>query len=404
MAERDNDNLDIGQGEVQPPIPPRQNRVNQGAPLQFLRAPPLLRMDNDLELYIRRFQSYVDSIGARDNEIPHILINCLSDECLLAVERHIRPEITFEELLIVLRRELGIGGGNREESKSLLRKTLRQRNESVRAFYIKLYSIAKKAYPGDELVLVRDNALRDSFINNIQDANISARLRETPELQNEQLLERADLLINCKNASLSRTQAVNAVDTAVTPDINDTTNKLNTIIDLLSVNAISQVAPREVQPVNTHTDTPAYNNGLNLPYNYQGSRVSIGLPNTNYPEQQSNNYNNMAYYGQNARYNNYYRGGRGQGSYYDSRYRNPSSYNDSRYRNPSYYQQNTYSRPGSYNRQNTQTNYRQGPSFSQNDFRGHGRPQYRPRSFTQFQQRPNRFSYPQNQRQYHKNF
>ncbi|XP_063683829.1 uncharacterized protein LOC134818269 [Bolinopsis microptera] len=306
MAERDNDILDIGQGEVQPPIPPRQNRVNQGAPLQFLRAPPLLRMDNDLELYIRRFQSYVDSIGARDNEIPHILINCLSDECLLAVERHIRPEITFEELLIVLRRELGIGGGNREESKSLLRKTLRQRNESVKAFYIKLYNIAKKAYPGDELVLVRDNALRDSFINNIQDANISARLRETPELQNEQLLERADLLINCKNASLSRTQAVNAVDTAVTPDINDTTNKLNTIIDLLSVNAISQVAPREVQPVNPNTDTPAYNNGLNLPYNYQGSLVSIGLPNINYYGQQSNNFDNMAFSSQDARYNDHY--------------------------------------------------------------------------------------------------
>ena len=217
------DNENLGQDEVHPPIiPPRQNRV--GAPLQFLRAPPLLRMENDLELYIRRFQSYVDSIGARENEIPHILINCLSDECLLAVERHIRPEITFDELLTVLRRELGIGGQNREESKSLLRKTLRQRNESVRAFYIKLYSIAKKAYPGDELALVRDNVLRDSFINNIQDANISARLRETPELQNEQLLERADLLINCKNASLFRTQAVNAVDTAITPDINSDTN------------------------------------------------------------------------------------------------------------------------------------------------------------------------------------
>ena len=307
MAERDNDNLNVGQGDVQPPLPPRQNRVNQGAPLQFLRAPPLLKMDNDLELYIRRFQSYVDSIGARENEIPHILINCLSDECLLAVERHIRPEITFDELLTVLRRELGIGGQNREESKSLLRKTLRQRNESVRAFYIKLYSIAKKAYPGDELALVRDNVLRDSFINNIQDANISARLRETPELQNEQLLERADLLINCKNASLFRTQAVNAVDTAITPDINsDTNNKLNTIIDLLSANAISQVVPRDVQPVNPQANTPAYNSGLNLPYNYQGSRVSIGLPNSGYHGLQSNNFDNMAFSGQDARYNNYY--------------------------------------------------------------------------------------------------
>ena len=397
MAE--NDNIDIhGQGDVQPPIiPPRQNRV--GAPLQFLRAPPLLRMENDLELYIRRFQSYVDSIGARENEIPHILINCLSDECLLAVERHIRPEITFDELLTVLRRELGIGGGNREESKSLLRKTLRQRNESVRAFYIKLYSIAKKAYPGDELALVRDNALRDSFINNIQDANISARLRETPELPNEQLLERADLLINCKNASLSRTQAVNAVDTAITPDINsDTNNKLNTLIDLLSANAISQVVPQDVQPVNPQTNTLAYNSGQNLPYNYQGSRVSIGLPNSGYHGQQSNNFGNMAYNGQNARYNNYYRGGRGYGQ---------NSYNDSRYRNPSYYQQSSSqynSRPGSYRQNSNQTNYRQGPSFSQNDFRGRGRPQYRPRSFAQFQQRPNRFSYPQNQGQYNKHF
>ena len=101
MAERDNDNLDIGQGEVQPPLPPRQNRVNQRAPLQFLWAPPLLRMDNDLELYIRRFQSYVDIIRAREKEIPHILINCLSDECHIAVERHINEHLYYCNLLLL---------------------------------------------------------------------------------------------------------------------------------------------------------------------------------------------------------------------------------------------------------------------------------------------------------------
>ena len=127
----------------------------------------------------------------------------------------------------------------------------------------------------------------------------SKKLVASPELPNEQLLERADLLINCKNASQSRTQAVNAVDTAITPDINsDTNNKLNTIIDLLSANAISQVVPRDVQPVNPQANTPAYNSGHDLPYNlnYQGSRMSIG----------SNNFDNMAFSGQDARYNNYY--------------------------------------------------------------------------------------------------
>ena len=191
---------------VPPPVPPRQQRVNPG--LQLIRTPPILKLSMDLDTYLRRFHAYTNSIGATPAEMPHLLINSLDDEALQYIERHLVDDITLPELLAVLRREMGISRLNKEDFKAKLRKTLRGRNEEVRSYYSKLWHLAKRAWPDN--VEVRNSSLRDVFIGNLQDSGISARLRERPELTNEQILDMAVTLLNCKNASLSRQSEVNA--------------------------------------------------------------------------------------------------------------------------------------------------------------------------------------------------
>ena len=51
------------QDNFQPPeLPPRVHRQNHG--LQLIRTPPILKLSMDLDTYLRRFNSYAQSIGA----------------------------------------------------------------------------------------------------------------------------------------------------------------------------------------------------------------------------------------------------------------------------------------------------------------------------------------------------
>jgi hypothetical protein len=279
---------------VPPQLPPRPQRVNPG--LQLIRTPPILKLSMDLDTYLRRFQAYTNSIGATPVEIPHLLINSLDDETLQYIERHLVDDITLPELIAVLRREMGISRLNREDYKAKLRKTLRGRNEEVRSYYSKLWNLAKRAWPDN--VEVRNSNLRDVFIGNIQDSGISARLRERPELNNEQILDLAVTLLNCKNASLSRQSEVNAafgpqsafeqaLDTeppvrplsAPSPSIEQ---KLDQVIGLLANTTVDTSVDRNSQPSSR--------------YQYTGDRRSVGLNTYNrgyqYPRHQGprNNY------------------------------------------------------------------------------------------------------------------
>ena len=247
-----------------PPLPPRPRA--HLPPLQFLRTPPILKSEMNLQLYLLRFTSYCESIGAQPNEMVNILINCLSDDCLLAVERHITPRTTYEELLEILRRELGESQENKEEYRAQLKKTVRGRNENVRKYYIKLYNICKKAYPGAQQI-VKDTALRDAFINGIGDAQISARLREDPDATNEQVLTRANLLLNCKNSSTNRhNQIVNAAfNQSDQKKINQLEAQMKTLIDLITANVIKQN-----EGVSNTAEAPTYD--------FQDPRTSIALP------------------------------------------------------------------------------------------------------------------------------
>lgn len=220
--------------ENAPNRPPRQQAAEQVQqhpqrnPLQFVRWPIIYKHGMDMEIFFRRFQSYIQAIGAEEGEIPNMLITCLDDDVLKFIERHLREDITYDELVNVLRRELGIDTANREEYKAKLHRTMRGRNEKIRPFYVKLYDYAQKAYEAQE---IRDANLRDAFLNNLQDSQISSRMREHPEMNNEEILEFAVTLMNCKNASLPKQSTILDTNEVHTNDRDYT--KIDHIIKLL---------------------------------------------------------------------------------------------------------------------------------------------------------------------------
>ena len=392
--------------DLPPERPPRvqdadhdQQRRN---PLQFVRWPIIYKQDMDIELFLRRFQSYVQAIGADVDEIPNMLITCLDDNVLKYVERHLRENITYDELVDVLRRELGIDRANREDYKAKLRRTMRGRNEKIRPFYVKLYDFAQKAY---EEQAVRDANLRDAFINNLQDSQISARLREHPEVENEEILELAVTLMNCKNASLPKqSPLIEANGLEIQGQENP---KLDQIIDLLGNLTVGM----EVSTNNIESPNHAYE--------YTGNRTSAGLqtnqgnstnqqnyfnPTPNYSRangqrfnpsgrgyynmQSHNYYNNRNSYNGGRRYNNtpYYNN---QGS----RFFRPQFYNNSRGRgfrqstfNRGQTNQTRYTTPGPYNRMFNQ----QGSQYRPNNYGQYfNRPQSSPARYQNF--RGNRY-------------
>ncbi|KAL5248274.1 hypothetical protein ACHWQZ_G017454 [Mnemiopsis leidyi] len=195
---------------VAPEVPPGQGALQNQArnrdipPLQVFRQPPMLSKDSDIHLYLRRFLAYTDSIGAREDDLVALLVNAASDEVLQKIERHLHDDLTFDELADILKRELGDGLENREEYKSKLRRAMRGRGETVREFYTRIWQLGRKSYPENIDEAIRDNAIRDAFICGFNDPEIAARLREHREMNNEEILELAALLLSCKISSQSR--------------------------------------------------------------------------------------------------------------------------------------------------------------------------------------------------------
>ena len=291
----------------------------------------------DLDTYLRRFDAYTQSIGAAPEDVPHLLINSLDDETLQYIERHLVDNITLPELLAVLRREMGISRLNREDYKAKLKKTFRGRNEDVRSFYSKLWNVAKRAWPDN--AEVRESNLRDAFVGNFQDSAISARLRERLDLNNEQLLDLAVTLLNCKNASLSRQSEVNAAFGLASPfdqamDVETPARslpsqaleqKLDQVITMLAANV-------STPPTNAPSQNAQPHHNANS-YQYTGDRRSVGLNNYNRGYSGPRNFNNYNPRGFNPRYSTpgprptyFYNGHRGQ---FRNQYRPPMSANRS---------------------------------------------------------------------------
>ena len=359
--------------DLVPELPPRNQDVDHEQqqprrnPLQFVRWPIIYKQDMDIELFLRRFQSYVQAIGAEEDEIPNMLITYLDANVLKFVERHLRENITYDELIDVLRRELGIDRANREDYKAKLRRTMRGRTEKIRPFYVKLYDFAQKAY---EEQAVRDANLRDAFINNLQDSQISARLREHPEVPNEEILELAVTLMNCKNASLPKQSPL--IEANEVEIQGQDSPKIDQIINLLSNLTVDRdVATNNVQ-------------NPNQTYEYTGNRISAGL--------QSNQGDNTTYSGYNNSANNnpsntqgYYTSGRGAYNTQPTRFNNRSFYNRGRrFAYPQYYnnQSRNLYRPQSQNyrgRSYQQSMYNRSQSYQTRNYN----PRYNNRAFNQ---------------------
>lgn len=173
----------------------------------------------DLDLFLRRWENYAQAVGIQEQDRVFALLSLMDDVTLAAIERHLaNQEVTYQELVAILRRETGLEHPNREAFIKELRNRRRQKGESVRTFYQSLYQLAKKSYPGPENEAVAANALRENFIYNLADHYISSRLREHPEMTNEDLLQLAVTLEACKPpASSSRGATMLDINAAHTP-------------------------------------------------------------------------------------------------------------------------------------------------------------------------------------------
>ena len=61
--------------------------------------------NNDIDLFLRRFSSYMQAAGIRGNDRVHALLSLLDDPTILAIERHLDDEnITFEDPVGILRK------------------------------------------------------------------------------------------------------------------------------------------------------------------------------------------------------------------------------------------------------------------------------------------------------------
>ena len=288
-------NQDIGQIAEGPEleVPPR----NANGAVNFMRMPPRYTQNNDIDLFLRRFRSYMQAAGIRGNDRVNALLSLLDDPTILAIERHLDDEnIDFEELVEILRRETGVALANREFFIKELRTRKQEKDESVRTFFQKLYQLARKSYDNEA---VAANALRENFIYKLRDAQISSRLREHPGMTNEDLLQLAVTLEACKvipgtdkslldvNAAVTDPAGTQPLSAGKKDRRDHQTTSMETVVGML-------------QGLSAQVSTMANNSARTTPdsevrYHYQGSKVTPGLREQEHNGYYSDNFNNRGY-------------------------------------------------------------------------------------------------------------
>lgn len=166
------------------------------------RMPPIFKKGHDFDLWLRRFEAYCMSMAVPNGSRVNLMINLLGDRALAMIERHITPQLTYQEICDHIRRAEGYDRQSTETFATALRHRMRTRDETMADFHLALYRLGQKAYP-DSLEL-RNTTIRESFLANLGNPPISARLREHPELNMEQLLALAIRLHYCREASKTR--------------------------------------------------------------------------------------------------------------------------------------------------------------------------------------------------------
>ena len=299
---------------IPPLIPPRERH---GPNVNFMRIPPMLKEGHDISLFLQRFEGYADASHIHGEDRVNSLLSLLDDGTLSAIERHLANPVTYQQLVAILRRESGLDQLNREVFISQLRARKRAKGESVRTFFQNLYQLAKKSYPQNDDVA--SNALRENFIYNLNDHRISSRLREYPQLNNEQLLEMAVTLEACQGAPPGSSKTVtdiNAVTTKKDEESSDKiekTAKTKTTIDSLagmmeelSTQVMAAIATAGNKPVSAKYPEGEQMDGSGGYHYYEGSVVNPGTQDPDewrtrpgfcqdYPDQ-GGYYDNPSYY------------------------------------------------------------------------------------------------------------
>ena len=278
--------------EGAPEIPPRN--PTQIVPTQFVRAPPTFKTGTDVNIYLKRFDSYAAAINCPEGEKANLLVSLLDDKTLLGIDLQQRPEEDPKDLETLKTKIRTAEGWTQNSEKWIgeLRGRRRQRGESIWDFHLALHTLAKRAYPHDEIM--RTGSLRETFIANLGHPQISARLREKQTFTMPELLDFAILLHNCSEANYK--SQVNAAewDTPTSqdktvPDLTKTLQEMSiTLKRLTDFQENSQRHQRELEK-----------------YAYQGSKQS-GPTYSNQRQQWKRNYGNQANASNNG-YNSYIR-------------------------------------------------------------------------------------------------
>ena len=234
---------------VRPPAPQQihpqiQQRLPHRGQLnpQIIRPPPIFTSGGDLDLYLKRFDSYARAIGCPEGEKSHMLLALLDDKALTGIARAIanNPQLLYPELIAQLRRAEGYTQ-NREKHVTELRNRKRLLEENIWDFYLEIHRLAERAYPENDAMKI--GSLRESFIANINDPGIAARLRERQDLNLEDLLDLAIMLQGCQSASTTTINSTKeiAATSLLCPEKTLTTinNKLDTLAILMENMALN---------------------------------------------------------------------------------------------------------------------------------------------------------------------
>ena len=216
---------------------------------QFIRALPVYKSGGDLDLYLRRFEAYARAVHCPENERSNLLISLLDDKALTGISRAManNPRLPYPELTNHLRRAEGYTQ-NREKYITDLRSRKRLRGEGIWEYHLDLYRSAERAYPDNEAM--KTGSLRESFIANINDTGLGARLRERPDLGMEQLLDLAIMLYECQTASTPRqvnfieeTKEIGPSQEAHT-SLSSKIDSLSTLMENMALNKLNQQKPQ----------------------------------------------------------------------------------------------------------------------------------------------------------------
>ena len=166
----------MDEAQEAPEIPPRI--PTQIVSTQFVRAPPAFKTGTDVNIYLKRFDAYAEAINCPEGEKANLLVSLLDDKTLLGIDLQQRPEEDSNDLETLKNKIRTAEGWTQNSEKWIgeLRGRRRQRGESIWDFHLALHTLAKRAYPENEIL--RMGSLRETFIANLGHPQISARLRE----------------------------------------------------------------------------------------------------------------------------------------------------------------------------------------------------------------------------------